>query len=274
VSGRRDFGAGLRPERRGPATASRSLGTPLGLAWRLQRSAAIWWGLGMLLGGLTYGSAVDAVAEYEDNEFFQDMMGNVGGATLTDSYLSISATVLAIVCTVFAILAVLRPRREETAGRAEPVLATAVSRIGWVGTHAAIAMVGSVVLLLVTGLAFGGGAAIATGEAGYLGDVLGAMLAYAPAVWLTAALAVTVIGLFPRAIGLAWALLVYAGFVAYFGGLLDLPEWLLDLSPFQHVPRLPVDDFTALPLVILTAAAAGLVAIGLAGFRRRDLESN
>jgi ABC-2 type transport system permease protein len=274
LSNRRDFGAGLRPERRGPAVASRSLGTPLGLAWRLQRSGAIWWGIAMLVGGLTYGSAVDAVAEYEDNEFFQEMLESVGGASITDGYLSVSIAVLAIVCSVFAILASLRPRREETSGRAEPVLVTAVSRIRWVGTHVAIAMVGSVALLLVTGLAFGAGAAAATGQGHYLGDVLWATLAYAPAVWVTAALAVTVFGVLPRAIGLAWALLVYAGIMAYFGGLLDLPGWLLDLSPFTHIPRMPVDDFTALPLLILTAIAAGLVAIGLVGFRRRDVESN
>jgi polyether ionophore transport system permease protein len=273
LSNRRDFGAGLRAERRGPATASRSLGTPLGLAWRLQRSGAIWWAIGLLFGGLTYGSVGDAIQEYEDNEFFQQLMETTGGVSLTDAYLSVSIAILAIVSTVFGILAVLRPRREEIAGRAEPVLATAVSRIRWLVSHVTIAMVGSVGLLLVTGLAFAGGAA-ATIDGSYFGKVLGATLAYAPAVWLTTALAVTVVGLFPRAIGLAWALLVYAGFVAYFGGILELPGWMLDLSPFEHVPRMPVEDLTALPLVILTVVAAGLVAIGLAGIARRDIQSN
>jgi ABC-2 type transport system permease protein len=272
LSTRRDFGAGLRAERRGPATGKPWLGTPLGLAWRLQRANLIWWSIAMLVAGLTYGSAIDAVAEYEDNEFFQDMLATTGGASLTESFLAISIAVLAIVSAAYAIIAALRPRREETSRRAEPVLATAVSRTWWAGSHVVIAAVGSVVLLLVAGLGFGAGAVAATGDGGYFGEVLGASLAYTPAVWLTAALTVTVIGLFPRAIALAWALLVYAGFVAYFGGLLDLPEWLLNLSPFQHIPRLPADDFTLLPLLILTAIAAGLVAIGLAGLRRRDLE--
>jgi ABC-2 type transport system permease protein len=274
LSGRRDLGAGLRAERRGPATASPALGSALGLAWRLQRASVIWWAVAMLVGGLTYGGAIDAVAEYEDNEFFQDMMSNVGGASLTDAFLSISIAVLAIVCAVFGILSVLRPRREETAGRAEPVLATGVSRIRWLASHAIIAMAGSVVLLVVTALGFGASAAATTGEAGYFGDVLGATLAYVPAVWLVASLGVAGFGALPRVTGLAWALLVYAGFVAYFGGLLDLPGWAHNLSPFEHVPRLPVDDFTVVPLLILTAVAAGLAAIGLIGFRRRDIESN
>jgi putative exporter of polyketide antibiotics len=35
----------------------------------------------------------------------------------------------------------------------------------------------------------------------------------------------------------------------------------------------PADDLALAPLAILTAVAAGLVAIGLAMFRRRDLQS-
>lgn len=39
----------------------------------------------------------------------------------------------------------------------------------------------------------------------------------------------------------------------------------------EHVPRLPVAEFTPLPLVLLTLVAAGLLAVGLAGFRRREV---
>jgi ABC-2 type transport system permease protein len=43
-----------------------------------------------------------------------------------------------------------------------------------------------------------------------------------------------------------------------------------DLSPYAHVPALPADDLAAGPLLVLTAIAAALVALGLAGYRRRD----
>jgi ABC-2 type transport system permease protein len=36
----------------------------------------------------------------------------------------------------------------------------------------------------------------------------------------------------------------------------------------------PADELTALPLVVLVVLAAGLVAAGLAGFRRRDLTTS
>jgi ABC-2 type transport system permease protein len=82
---------------------------------------------------------------------------------------------------------------------------------------------GCAILLLVAGAGLGIGAASAMGDAGFFWEVLGATLAYTPALWLTAALAITMFGIIPRAVGLAWALLAYAVFVVYLGGLLQLP---------------------------------------------------
>lgn len=273
LAGRRDIGAGLRAERTGAVEASRSLGTSWGFAWRLQRASVLWWGLAMLITGLAYGSAVDILEQYADNETVRDIVSNIEGATLTESWLSMIISLLAIVCTVFAIVAALRPRREETSGRAELVQASALSRTRWAAAHVVIALAGGTALLLVTGLGLGGGAAVTSGDAGLLWQVLGAVLAYAPALWLTAGLAVAVFGIAPRAIGLAWTILGYAVFIVYLGGLLGLPGWMLDLSPYSHVPQMPAADFTAAPLVVLTLLAAGLVAAGLVGFRRRDLDA-
>ena len=54
----------------------------------------------------------------------------------------------------------------------------------------------------------------------------------------------------------------------------QLSQSLLNLSPFNHVPKLPGGEITATPLIWLVAGAATLVAVGLAGFRRRDVEGS
>jgi ABC-2 type transport system permease protein len=56
-----------------------------------------------------------------------------------------------------------------------------------------------------------------------------------------------------------------------FGQLLELPQWVSDASPFQHVPQLPAADFAVVPLLLLTVLAAALTGAGLVGLRRRDI---
>jgi ABC-2 type transport system permease protein len=50
------------------------------------------------------------------------------------------------------------------------------------------------------------------------------------------------------------------------------PQWLLDLEPFAHTPRVG-DDFTAVPLLWLLAVDFALITLGVMAFRRRDLRS-
>ncbi|GGV20637.1 hypothetical protein GCM10010182_48340 [Actinomadura cremea] len=62
-----------------------------------------------------------------------------------------------------------------------------------------------------------------------------------------------------------------ATLVTLVGPMLDVGRWALDVSPFTHIPKLPGADFTATPLLWLLALTTALTAIGLLGFRRRDL---
>ena len=58
-----------------------------------------------------------------------------------------------------------------------------------------------------------------------------------------------------------------------FGSLLDLPGWVSGISPFEHLPLVPVEDLAWLPLGALTLLGAALLAIGLVGFRSRDISA-
>jgi ABC-2 type transport system permease protein len=153
------------------------------------------------------------------------------------------------------------------------VLATGVSRRRWLGSHLVMALGGSVVLLLAFGLGAGIARAISVGDAGELPRLIGAALAYAPALWVFGGVAAALFGLVPRAVALAWAIFAVTAFIGFLGPILQMPDWSYDLSPLEHVPRLPVAHFSVAPELVLTAIAAVLVGVGQIAFRRRDLQT-
>jgi len=269
--GRRDDGAGLVAPRPGPPVARPALTRPLGFALRLQRGGPIGWGAGLFLGGLSIGlTGQDAESILGDSEQVDDIFARAGGSVV-DNYIAVSLLSMALIGTGFAVQAVLRMRGEESAGRLEPLLATALARARWAAGHIAMALVGTILILAVSGLGAGVADAISSGDAGRLPLLLGSSLALAPAVWVLAGIAVALFGLLPRAAAAAWGVLGACFLLAYLGPLLALPDWVMDLSPFTHVPLLPAADLSVAPLAALTAIGAAFIAVGLVGFRRRDV---
>jgi ABC-2 type transport system permease protein len=106
-----------------------------------------------------------------------------------------------------------------------------------------------------------------------IGELIVAALAYLPALWVTAGVAVVGYGFLPRVAALAWIVPLYGFLVGYLGQILQFPHWMNDVSPFGHIPRLPADDLSPTPLLGLTALAAALVAGGLVGFRNREINT-
>ena len=268
----RDYGSGLVAQRGGRPEAPASLSSSLGLAVRLQRGSLVGWAAGLGSLAFFYGLVADQAEQIiEDNPDMADFFAQLGVASVTDAFLSTAMLIMVLFATGFTVSSVLRLRSEEMSGRVDPLLATPVGRRRWAWSHLAVALAGTVTLALVCGLAMGAGAAIVLGDAGRIGELTAAGLVMVPAMWLLAGATLLVYGLLPRWSLAAWALVAWVFVAAMFGSLLDLPQWLLNLSPFQHVPALPAAPMSWPPLVILTLIAAALFAVGLAALDRRDI---
>jgi ABC-2 type transport system permease protein len=138
--------------------------------------------------------------------------------------------------------------------------------------HIACAAVGTLALLLLTGLSAGLTYAAAAGSLTPVPELIGAALAQAPAVFALAGLAVALLGLLPRwAAALSWTALAGCLLAGQLGPILELPQPVANISPFSHIPPLPSADVTVTPLVTLLAIAGVLGVAGLGFFRRRDL---
>ncbi|MBP2321570.1 ABC-2 type transport system permease protein [Kibdelosporangium banguiense] len=272
---RRDHGAGLVPPRPGPADASQGLSGPFGLAWRLHRIALTGWLVAFVLLGVMFGSIANSATDLvKDNPQVAEIVAQMGGtAALVDAFMSAILGLIAFVASAYAVSATLRLRSEETSVRAEPVLATGVSRTRWALSHLVFAAVGALVMLVAAGLGLGISYGISVGDVGgQLGTVFQAALMQLPATLVVAGIAMVLFGLAPRFVIGSWAALTVFYLLGQLGPLLQAPQWLMDVSPFTHVPKL-LGDVTAGPLVWLSVVAIALMAVGVAGFRRRDIAS-
>ncbi|GAB7002595.1 exporter of polyketide antibiotics [Nocardioides sp. AN3] len=270
---RRDVGRGLWPERRGAARASSALLSPTGLVWRLQRGTLLGWAVGLLGFGLVFGALADRIEGLKGaaTEWYEAFGGN---ADLLGAYWASMLQIAGMAVSIYVVTLMLRLHHDESDGTLEPVLGTAVSRLRWLAAYAVNALVGAILLMLVFALAMGvtGGQAVG-GTASLLRDLVGAALVQLPAIAVLGATVVALLMLLPRwSVGLSWLLVVLSVVVGpMFGPSLGLPTWLLDLSPFTHVPNAPAVAISYGPVVGLCLTSVLVAAAGAVALRRRNL---
>jgi ABC-2 type transport system permease protein len=272
---RRDLGAGALGTRPGPPAAEGRLASPVRLAWRLQRASVAAWVVAVTLLATAFASLGDGADELigisdELDAVFSDL---VGEGELLDGYVAFVMGMVGVIVGAFAVQAMLRTRTEESTGRIEQVLAAAVGRRRWVLATAVVGMGATLGILGVVGVASALTFGLVTGD---LGDGLrtfgSAAVAQVPAILALAGAVIALVGMVPRwAVGLAWAALAVSLVAGALGPMLDLPQAVMNLSPFTHVHPVPASGFTPLPMVALTGTGVLLAGVGIEVFRRRDL---
>lgn len=274
LTSRRDIGMGLLASRPGPSTARHSLLSPAGLVWRLQKGTFFGWLAGLVIFGLATGlMAKEFRSLIEQNEAFAEAMKRLAGASDASEALVSALLVFAgVTVSGFAVQSLQRLHTEETTGHAELILSTAIGRYRWMLSHVCCTVAGVVVLLVVGGVA----AMLSYGMAmnlpvSHTWHILGATLTYIPAVLVVGGVSVMLFGILPRLhIGLSWGMFCICIGLLQLGSLLQLPQWVMNVSPFTHTPSAPAEPVTLVPLIIMTLLAIVFGVVGLYGFRRRD----
>jgi len=191
-----------------------------------------------------------------------------GSGNLVDSFAGVLA-LTALIATGYTISSALRLRTEEAAGHLEALLSAPVGRRRWAARHVVMAMAGSALVLVAAGAGVGLAHAIGSADASQLPRLTAAALAQVPATWVLGAIAIALFGLAPRATVAAWGALGACVLLWLLKPLLHAPGWLLDVSPFEHVPGVPATSLAAGPLLALVAVA--VAGPGFVAFSRRDV---
>ncbi len=278
VAARRDLADGLLPQRPGRRGAAAWVTGPVALAWRLDRAALLVWAAGFAVLGTFEGALLTTSVDLvQGNPALVELLERLAGGTtdIRDAFLVDMTGLFGLVAAGFGILTALRLRAEEVDGRAETVLGAPRSRVAWLFGHGGTALLGSVLLLVAGGLPLGLVHGAADGDALTQGvRATAASLLGAPAVLLLVGVTLALVGVRPSWAGpVSWVVLVWCVLTGFLGAVLGLPEWLRETSPFGHLPLWPAAEMSWTPVVVITAVAVGLVAVGALALRRRDVPS-
>jgi ABC-2 type transport system permease protein len=269
----RDVGAGLLRGRDRSEPHLRLLGSPVGLALRVQRGTLIAW-IGTLAAfSYILGTIAKSLSTADVSKNLQREIAKLGTGSITTptGYLAFIFSFFAVLTCVFVCAQIAAARREESSQRLETLLAGPVGRRSWLTGRAALALVAAAALAVACGLLGWAGARTAGVHVG-LGRLLEAGANMLPVTVLFLGIAALAYAVVPRWSGpFSYGLLAVSYLWELVGALTGAPRWLLDVTPFAHVGLVPAEAFRTLAALVMVAIAVLAAGAALELFRRRDL---
>lgn len=268
IAARRDLGFGIFAARLGADQAGCLLQQPLGIIWRLTRVPVLGWFAGVWVSAAGIAamtrSFADAILANEAltmifGEDADQMSGVV--AFLLFSVMSISA----------GLLIISRMGVEELVARFGLLLAGRVPRWRWWVTWAGFALLVTAALLLTSAAVFGLAQWQVMGQREFLVDALWAGVDYLAPVLMVVSIGLALTSIVPRGRMLAWIMPSGILLIGILGEALQLPDWVLKLSPLQLVGELPLDSPNRWAEAVMGLLAIGIAFVGWLVFTRRDL---
>lgn len=266
---RRDLGSGVVAPRPGPATGSPRLADAIALSLRVHAPMLVGWTAAMAIVGLVFGALTPALDGFR-TPAVSELLARLGGAgAFRDILLSAVVSIMSVVVTCFAIVVIAHSGSDEHDGRTEQVLATATSRTRAFAATVVVALAGATWLLGVVGVTLALGVGGSTGHS--FARIAVSPLVSAPAVWCVVALAVVCLSLRSSWAPFGWAIVVAFATLGQVGELLGLPDQVLQVSPYTHVPVMPQGDVEPVPTLALSAISVALLLVAWQRYRTRDI---
>jgi len=271
LQARREFGAGAIPPKPGPDRGTDR--STWKLAVRINKSPILTWTVAFAAIGAVFGYMATSVTDIlGSNPTVQEFLAS-GATTHSDLVSAFLVTILSLAGILAAIPGVqtlVKVRSEEMADRVEPIMATATSRPRYYASNTALALLAPTLYLLLAGTLVA--ALASTADIGVsFGDALLQAVATIPATWTVVAVSVLVVGARPIVTLAAWIGVLASFGLTLLGPTFDLPDWALGISPYWHIPNVTDADPDWTGLGWITLVTLLFLAIGFAGFRRRDL---
>jgi ABC-2 type transport system permease protein len=275
ISSRRDVGAGLLPARDSAAPRLSLLSSATAQALRSELGSLGVWLASIGAFAFIVGVIAKSINAAAIPAGLRSELAKLGSASIVTpkGYLSFTFLFFVLAVCLFVCAQIGSAHSEEASGRAQTILALGVRRRGWLLGRLAIATGGAGTISVTAGVLAWAGAACA-GARVSLPAMLGAGANCLPAALLFLGVGALCYAVLPRAgASIAYGLVSVAFLCQLFASLLDVPRWMLDLSPFRHIGLVPAQSFQA-------GSAAVMIAIGLVAalaaawtFQRRDLIS-
>lgn len=276
LSTRRDLGAGVLPSRPGPWEAAPNFSSTLALAWRMHKRNFFGWLICTVLYIVVFSAFSPGLAQ---SGGISGWLSGLGGTDWTKQaglgyvFISIAIYLASLVVAAYAIIAVLRIKKEENEGRAELILDKKVSRIRWMSSHLVVAALCVGALMLAMGIAGGLAYGFFSGDLGNgFWNIFNMNVSKIPSVWVLLSLTALLYGLWPRITSLSWV--VWLAFILLeLGWEARIVDWaLMQISPFSFAHyTIDISNLPLNPLLCLACISVLLAGIGLLGFRNRDV---
>ncbi|MGE8077715.1 ABC transporter permease [Peribacillus loiseleuriae] len=268
----RDVGSGYLPERTGRAHAKeRLLSLPV-LILHLQKIFIIGWLFALFICGAMYGSIFGDMDDFvSGNEIMKQMFLHNAIYTIQEQFMSVLFVILSLLTTIFIVGSLMRLINEEKKGRWDQLYATKLSRTKFYWYHVILTSILGVVgqFSAILGLYLAQRSVMATPLS--LWEITKAGIVWVPAIFFFIGILAVLIGWLPRFTVIIWGYLLFAFFVSYFGQMMDIPEFVINLDIFSYIPKVPIEEWKWETIILIKLLALFMIVIGFIGYKKRDL---